>query len=130
MIGIFGGIILIMRIYDSMLRDKMVFQEYDWGFDPNNPGVAAGNGKASDPWDNGGNQCVGPACCNTSEVFDPVANMCVPGCSLNPAPVSRESSILGDINSILGGSTKDLTNVTNSITSAISQYSNVTPDGY
>lgn len=92
---IVGGFFLIRRIWDLASRDNMNYDEYDWGFDPDNvkPTVyeydkqqfeKSGGGAsvssdlqslASDL----GVECIGPSCCGKDMRYDHQRKKCVEG---------------------------------------------------
>jgi len=80
-IVIIGGIFLGRKIYDSMKRDKMNFQEYDFGDIPVN--VDKSDPSGNFPWDGIGFTCVGQDCCDTGYTWCPApVNMCKSNSSL------------------------------------------------
>jgi len=82
-IGVLAGIcifVVIMQTIDIMRRSNMVFDEYDFPFDPNN--VDAGSGSGDDPKKRDMTlNCAGQSCCPEGNAFgtvwDSVNNQCV-----------------------------------------------------
>uniref|UniRef100_A0A6C0DUP0 Uncharacterized protein n=1 Tax=viral metagenome TaxID=1070528 RepID=A0A6C0DUP0_9ZZZZ len=77
-IAVIGLITLFYAIRSIMMRDNMIFQEYDWSFDPNSAPKASSS-SSTDPWaSSGSNMCIGQACCDTGYTYDPTQNKCIP----------------------------------------------------
>jgi hypothetical protein len=76
---IIGFVIVIRKVSDISLRDKMNFDEYEWSF---NPSFTPGSSKIKDASNTSSsstsNLCVGALCCNDAEMFDETLNLCVP----------------------------------------------------
>jgi uncharacterized protein YukE len=66
-IAIVGFYFLFTSFYSMMRRDNMNYQQYDWGFNPNNAPTSSTTGPNVDPWSGGTSTvCVGAQCCNQS----------------------------------------------------------------
>lgn len=85
-IGVWGAITLFYTIRSMSMRDNMMYQEYDWGF---NPDSMPANTKTSskDPWAKAHGEaiCVGQACCDTGYIYDPAQNKCIPASQMSAA---------------------------------------------
>jgi len=79
-IPVVGGIFLLRVIYDSYMRNNMIYDEYDFTFDKSKaPPVdlnAASNAASSD--NSNSNTCVGQMCCASNETYSPEINKCQP----------------------------------------------------
>jgi len=74
------GLISIFYVIRSItMRDNMVYNEYNWSFDPNSAPKASTT-SAIDPWLSvgGSNICIGQSCCSTGYTYDPKDNRCMP----------------------------------------------------
>ena len=80
-IGILVGVIYIWyQVADSLYRDNMNYQEYQWdnGKPPTLPEKDNSIINAKDPWAGIGLTCMGQACCDTGFTYVPSpANKCV-----------------------------------------------------
>ena len=84
---------ILMIILSISSRSKMVYDEYDWGFDRKNapawdPGAASAN-----PFIKLSGTCIGEECCDESTTFNKELALCVPKVSAvttkcSPAPVT------------------------------------------
>ena len=78
-ISFIGAYFFWMRMSSIWMRDNMNYQEYNWGFDPNN--VPTGSSVSNtDPWASSSlnfGTCVGNACCSGGLVYDSSMNQCV-----------------------------------------------------
>lgn len=66
-----------------MMRDNMMYQEYNWPFDPSTAPKPSGGGDSSststDPWlKTVSNICIGQACCDLGYTYEPRQNKCIP----------------------------------------------------
>jgi len=76
-----GLIRLFTQIRSIMMRDNIMFQEYDWSFDPNSMHKADAS-IAFDPWAGSGfNMCIGQSCCDDGYTYNSEANKCIPSTS-------------------------------------------------
>lgn len=82
-ISLVGAFYFWRRYSSIVMRDNMEYQQYDWGF---NPDEVAGSSKAittssSDPWQSSVNlgTCVGDSCCSNGLIYDSSINQCVVG---------------------------------------------------
>lgn len=84
-ISIVGVISIFYVIRSIMMRDNMVYDEYDWSFDPSKAPKASSI-STMDPWLSvgGSNICIGQSCCSTGYTYDPTENMCIPTSQANP----------------------------------------------
>jgi len=81
-IGTIGSVYLLYALYSSFARNNMMYQEYDWNFDPNTapkPPVSSIGSSSIDPWEkrDASNICIGQACCDVGYIHDPVQNKCI-----------------------------------------------------
>jgi hypothetical protein len=81
-IGAIGSVYLLYAVYSTYARNNMLYQEYDWGFDPNTaPKTPTSiSGSASiDPWakKDVSDICIGQACCDVGYIHDPIQNKCI-----------------------------------------------------
>jgi hypothetical protein len=78
-ISIIGAYFFWMRFASIIMRDNMNYQEYNWGFDPNNVSTSTST-TTTDPWQSDRNfgTCVGDYCCAPDTAYDASLNQCVP----------------------------------------------------
>jgi len=92
-IGFVGTIVIFYNVRSILLRDNMMFQEYDWGFDANSA-PRASSIQATDPWASGsGNMCIGQACCDVGYTYNPTQNKCIASASSSSS--SSKSGFIG-----------------------------------
>lgn len=74
-----GGAIIIRKIIDSLNRDNMNYNEYNWNFNPSNVDTdTTSSSRTIDPWDRKFNAtCVGAMCCSDNQTFDDQQNKCI-----------------------------------------------------
>mgnify|MGYP001075082290 CR=1 FL=1 len=73
-----GGSIVIYKIIDSLNRDNMNYNEYNWYFNPKNVDTNTSSSDPVDPWDRPKiGQCVGAMCCSDNQTYDADINKCV-----------------------------------------------------
>jgi len=90
-IGVIGLITLFYVVRSMMMRDNMMYQEYNWAFNPNNATQTntTSASSATDPWaKSSSNMCIRQACCDSGYTYDPVANKCVPSSQLSSSSSS------------------------------------------
>uniref|UniRef100_A0A6C0AQB7 Uncharacterized protein n=1 Tax=viral metagenome TaxID=1070528 RepID=A0A6C0AQB7_9ZZZZ len=78
-VSIIGAIYFWYKFMSLIMRDNMVYDEYDWPFDLSRaPSASASSG---DPWLTNSNRgiCVGEFCCSEGQVYDTTLNQCVTG---------------------------------------------------
>lgn len=82
-IAVIGSYFFWMRLLSIWSRDTMNYQEYDWGFDPNNAPVSTTSSSVSDPWTvtttastSTSGTCIGDACCSSGLTWDASLNQC------------------------------------------------------
>lgn len=84
-IAVIGLITLFYTIRSIMMRNNMMFQEYDWYFDANS-GPKASTATSIDPWaSSGSSMCIGQACCNDGYTYDSTQNKCIPSSQVSSA---------------------------------------------
>ena len=73
-----GGAIILRKIIDSLNRDNMNYNEYNWNFNPNNVDTDT-TSKAIDPWERQklNATCIGAMCCSDNQTFDDEQNKCI-----------------------------------------------------
>jgi hypothetical protein len=78
-ISIIGALYFWYRFMSIIMRDNMVYDEYDWPFDPST--APSGTAGGEDPWLTNANRgiCVGEFCCSEGQVYDTSLNVCVIG---------------------------------------------------
>jgi len=105
-ITVIGVIYLAYQIYDSISRDNMSYQEYNWSNNTpiNPPAVNINDLNAKvDPWAAVGLTCIGQNCCDTDFTYVPTpSNKCISNANL-PAGVHPYVSPVSssDISSVL-----------------------------
>jgi len=78
-VSFIGAFYFVYRFISIIMRDNMVYDEYDWTFDASQaPKASASSG---DPWVTNTNTgiCVGEFCCSEGQVYDASLNVCVIG---------------------------------------------------
>jgi hypothetical protein len=101
-----------------MRRDNMNYQQYDWGFNPNNLPTSSTTGPNVDPWSGGTSTvCVGAQCCNQYEMFDTSLNQCI---AITNSSTNMNSTSGTDLNAAVNS---DLNSLGQSVSNA---YSNIT----
>ena len=94
-ISIIGAYFFWRRFASIIMRDNMNYQEYNWGFNPNNVSTD-GSSDTTDPWQSNANigTCVGDYCCAADTAYDASLNQCVPspGAPGNSLSSSLQSS--------------------------------------
>lgn len=87
-----GGSIVVMMFIDSLNRDNMNYNEYNWYFDPSKVDTST-TSTPVDPWDRPAlGTCVGQACCSDNQTFDATLNKCVDNDTTQEAFVSNNLS--------------------------------------
>ena len=78
-ISLIGAIYFWYRFMSIMMRDNMIYDEYDWPFDISSAPTSSGS--SDDPWLTNSNIgiCVGEFCCSEGQVYDETLNVCVVG---------------------------------------------------
>jgi hypothetical protein len=77
-----------------MMRDNMMYSEYDWSFDPNSA-PKSNTSSSVDPWaKSGSNMCIGQACCDVGYTYDPTQNKCIPSSQVT---ATTSESFISDI---------------------------------
>ena len=76
-ITIIGAYFFWYRFGSIISRDNMVYQSYDWYFNPATAPTGAGN--PTDPWQGRGfpRTCIGSNCCSIGQTYDVSLNQCV-----------------------------------------------------
>jgi hypothetical protein len=93
-IAFIGLITLFYAVRSIMMRDNMMFQQYDWSFDPNSA-PKANTSSSVDPWaKSGSNMCIGQACCDVGYTYDPTQNKCIPSSQVT---ATTSESFVSDI---------------------------------
>lgn len=86
-IGVIGIIALGYEIRSMMMRDNMMYKEYDWGFNPDTaPKVnSTSRSKLKDPWESSSNVaiCIGQECCDVGYTYNSPQNKCIPSVTEN-----------------------------------------------
>jgi hypothetical protein len=81
-IGVVGIIALGYEIRSMMMRDNMMYREYDWGFNPDTAPKVNTSSKSTlkDPWASSANVaiCVGQECCDKGYSYNSAQNKCIP----------------------------------------------------
>ena len=73
-----GGSMVIYMIIDSLNRDNMNYNEYDWNFNASNVDSSTSDSNPIDPWERPNiGQCVGAMCCSDNQTYDSDLNKCV-----------------------------------------------------
>ena len=78
-VSLIGAVYFWYRFMSIIMRDNMIYDEYEWAFDPSTaPSATAGS---EDPWLTDVNKgiCVGEFCCSEGQVYDETLNVCVIG---------------------------------------------------
>ena len=78
-VSFIGALYFVYRFMSIIMRDNMVYDEYDWKFDASKAPKASGS--SGDPWITNINTgiCVGEFCCSEGQVYDDTLNLCVIG---------------------------------------------------
>ena len=101
-IGVLCGlaiVVLYFQTVDIMRRDNMVFDEYDWGFNPKNVNLNDNSNDDDQPKmkSSSGNVCIGQACCPPGNTFgilwDASKQVCTTGetSATDPAKVTAKT---------------------------------------
>jgi hypothetical protein len=79
-ISIIGAVYFLNTYISIIMRDNMVYDEYDWKFDASTAPTASAD-SSGDPWLTNTNTgiCVGEFCCSQGQVYDASLNVCVIG---------------------------------------------------
>lgn len=79
-ISIIGAVYFLNTYISIIMRDNMVYDEYDWKFDASTAPTASVD-SSGDPWLTNTNTgiCVGEFCCSQGQVYDASLNVCVIG---------------------------------------------------
>ena len=79
-ISIIGSFNFLHTYISIIMRDNMVYDEYDWKFDASTAPTASAD-SSGDPWLTNTNTgiCVGEFCCSQGQVYDASLNVCVIG---------------------------------------------------
>ena len=80
-VSLIGAVYFWYRFMSIIMRDNMVYDEYDWAFDASSaPSPSSSSG---DPWLTNINTgiCIGEFCCSEGQVYDTTLNQCVVGTS-------------------------------------------------
>ena len=79
-VSFIGAFYFWYKFISIIMRDNMIYDEYDWSFDPSSaPKASSSNSSSSDPWATNINvgTCVGELCCSAGQTYDNVLNQCV-----------------------------------------------------
>lgn len=76
-VSLIGAYFFWGRFASIIMRDNMNYQEYAWGFNPND--ISTGSSSTTDPWSGNLNlgTCIGDACCSPGLIYDSSLNQCV-----------------------------------------------------
>jgi hypothetical protein len=76
-VAIIGSIYFWYRFASLIMRDNMVYQEYQWPMPPTNK--TGSSSSISDPWGSIGlpGTCIGDACCSAGQTYDASLNQCI-----------------------------------------------------
>jgi hypothetical protein len=87
-IGIIGAVSIFYVVKSMIMRDTMVYDEYNWQFDPNSAPKASASNSAKDPWASNvasadtscssTGACVGQDCCSAGYTYYAGKNKCLP----------------------------------------------------
>jgi hypothetical protein len=79
-ISIIGAFYFLNTFISIIMRDNMIYDEYDWKFDASTAPTASAD-SSGDPWLTNTNTgiCVGEFCCSQGQVYDASLNVCVIG---------------------------------------------------
>ncbi len=97
-ISLIGAYFFWRRFASIIMRDNMNYQEYNWGFNPNNvqTTTTTTSDSTTDPWVSNTpyGTCVGDACCADGLTYDASQNICVlPGTTTTTTTTTTESFI-------------------------------------
>jgi hypothetical protein len=94
-IALIGGYFFWTRFISIIMRDNMNYQEYEWGFNPNNVSTRASTTSTTDPWESTVNfgSCIGDACCSEGLIYDHGLNQCVTGTTTKSYDLSNTSQV-------------------------------------
>jgi hypothetical protein len=76
-ISFIGAFYFLSRFMSIIMRDNMIYDEYDWKFDASKAPTATSG--SEDPWLTNTNTgiCVGEFCCSEGQLYDASLNICV-----------------------------------------------------
>lgn len=121
-----GGGMVIYMVIDSLNRDNMNYNEYDWNFNPDNVDTSTSDSDPIDPWERPNiGQCVGAMCCSDNQTYDPDLNKCVDNSNSTQEAFVNLNLSKYAMASNASGSNKNNIHVNNKIegfTSNMSQY--------
>lgn len=75
-----GAYFFWTKMSSIWMRDNMNYQQYNWGFNPNNMSINTVESSKTDPWASGSinfGTCIGNACCSSGLVYDTNIDKCV-----------------------------------------------------
>jgi len=76
-VGVIYGVLIIRAVSRIMKRDRMNYEEYDWGNPSSYPTAVAS--LSYQPFDMGlGEICMGQSCCGPHETYSVLSNVCEP----------------------------------------------------
>jgi hypothetical protein len=113
-------IVLWYKYIMLISHDKMNYDEYNWGFNPDTaPKYDTSNPSGTKPWapattaltiqssPSSSSSCVGSACCSHGMTYDVENNICVSSTASNAAPAHIDSST---VDGILSSTTEAMSN--------------------
>ena len=83
LVTVIYGFLIIRTILRIIKRDRMNYEEYDYG-SMATPSPVTGNGSIPNTISPG--MCMGQACCADNETYNPETNVCVPNLGVSPSP--------------------------------------------
>jgi hypothetical protein len=104
-------IVLFYKYVRLVSHDRMNYDEYDWGFNPDTaPKYATDNPSGTNPWASltgPSLTCVGSTCCNDGMTYDYTSNICVLSNSATNAAAADSDY---NVDSLINDSTESLDN--------------------
>lgn len=96
-VSFIGAFYFVYRFISIIMRDNMVYDEYDWTFDASQAPKASTS--SGDPWVTNTNTgiCVGEFCCSEGQVYDASLNVCVIGTPETTTTTTTTESFVNNV---------------------------------
>jgi hypothetical protein len=97
-LAIIGIVIVALELFDNMNRDNMVYDEYNWNFDPKNVDIKSNmNGDQPQVSSDSTHTCVGQACCPPGNNSGIVWNDTTKLCTTQKSSATKEEFVAGHL---------------------------------
>jgi len=96
-VSLIGAVYFWYRFMSIIMRDNMIYDEYDWPFDVSTAPSASAS--SEDPWGTNANigTCVGEFCCSEGQVYDKTLNVCVIGTPESTTTTTTSESFVNNV---------------------------------